>query len=114
MFHLDIHDKNWAWSNYLSARALAQADNVRSQLERIMERYEIELVTNTDERKFYENVRKALVCGYFMQVAHKEGEKGSYLTVKDNQVVALHPSCGLETQPEWVIFNEFALTTRPY
>lgn len=30
------------------------------------------------------------------------------------QVVALHPSCGLETQPEWVIFNEFALTTRPY
>ncbi|KAL5512431.1 PRP43 [Sanghuangporus baumii] len=110
----NMHDKNWAWSNYLSARALAQADNVRTQLERIMERFEIELLSTQDQRKFYENIRKALVCGYFMQVAHKEGEKGSYLTVKDNQVVALHPSCGLETQPEWVIFNEFALTTRPY
>lgn len=63
-----------------------QADNVRSQLERIMERYEIDLLSTQDERKFYLNVRMALVCGFFMQVAHKEGEKGSYLTVKDNQV----------------------------
>ena len=81
-----MHDKNWAWSNYLSARALAQADNVRTQLERIMERFEFELVTTQDQRKFYENIRKALVCGYFMQIAHKEGEKGNYTTIKDNQV----------------------------
>lgn len=59
---------------------------MRMQLERIMERYELPLVTTQDERKFYENVRRALVCGFFMQVAHKEGEKGAYLTVKDNQV----------------------------
>ena len=32
------------------------------------------------------------------------------------QVVGLHPSCGLDTQPfpEWVLFHEFVLTTRPY
>ena len=30
------------------------------------------------------------------------------------QVVSLHPSCGLDTQPEWVVFNEFVLTTQPY
>lgn len=30
------------------------------------------------------------------------------------QVVALHPSCGLDAQPEWVLFNEFVLTKRPY
>jgi pre-mRNA-splicing factor ATP-dependent RNA helicase DHX15/PRP43 len=29
-------------------------------------------------------------------------------------VVSLHPSCGLDTQPEWVLFNEFVLTTRAY
>ncbi|KAF8183541.1 hypothetical protein K438DRAFT_1975012 [Mycena galopus ATCC 62051] len=90
------HDKNWPWTHYLSARALEQADNVRKQLERMMERFGMELVSISDP------------------VAHKEGEKGSYLTVKDNQVVALHPLCGMETQPEWVIFNEFVLTTRPY
>ncbi|KAJ7796641.1 P-loop containing nucleoside triphosphate hydrolase protein [Mycena olivaceomarginata] len=108
------HDKNWAWTHYLSARALAQADNVCKQLERTMERFEVELVSLSDRLKLYQNVRQALVCGFFMQVAHKEGEKGNYLTVKDNQVVALHPSCGMDTQPEWVIFNEFVLTTRPY
>jgi len=30
------------------------------------------------------------------------------------QVVVLHPSCGLRTKPEWVLFNEFVLTTGPY
>jgi len=81
-----------------------------------MERFEIDLLSTDDMRKYYVNIRKALVCGFFMQVAHKEGtNKGAeYLTFKDNQSVALHPSCGLETQPEWVIFNEFVLTTRPY
>ncbi len=79
-----------------------------------MERYEIEFVTTQDERKMWQNIRKALVCGFFMQVAHKEGGKNNYLTVKDNQVVSLHPSCGLDSSPEWVVFNEFVLTTKPY
>lgn len=110
----DKFDKNWTWSNYVSGRALAQAENVRAQLQRNMERFELELMSISDEKKLYQSIRQALVCGFFMQVAHREGEKGSYLTVKDNQVVALHPSCGLDTQPEWVLFNEFVLTTRPY
>ena len=110
----DKHDKNWCWNNYLSARALMQAENVRSQLLRTMERYEIDLVTTQDERRLWTNIRKALVCGFFMQVARKEGKKNAYLTVKDNQVGQLHPSCGLDTSPEWIIFNEFVLTTRPY
>jgi len=136
VFFADLNDKNWAWNNYLSQRALAQAENVRNQIKRVMEKQDIDLISTSDQRNFYLNVRKALVCGFFMQVAHREGEKGNYLTVKDNQVwacaalarrsivltlntftfkvVALHPSCGLNTTPEWVIFNEFVLTTRPY
>ncbi|KAI0288751.1 P-loop containing nucleoside triphosphate hydrolase protein [Russula brevipes] len=112
----NLHERNWAWNNYISARSLSQADNVRAQLLRVMERLEIDVVTKSysDQTRHYVDIRKALVCGYFMHVAHKEGEKGSYLTVKDNQVVSLHPSCGLDTQPEWVLFNEFVLTTRPY
>ena len=85
-FSPDIHDKNWTWTHYLSHRALQQADNVRAQLQRTMERFDVDLVTLSDEKKLYTNIRKALVCGFFMQVAHKEGEKGNYLTVKDNQV----------------------------
>jgi len=86
---IDLDDKNWAWSNYLSGRALAQADNVRAQLQRNMEKYEVEIITIADEKKMHLAVRQALICGFFMQVAHKEGEKGNYLTVKDNQVRSL-------------------------
>ena len=82
----DKQDRNWAYMNYLSARALAQADNVRAQLERTMERYEIELISTNDIRKLHIGIRRALVCGFFMQVAHREGEKKGYVTVKDNQV----------------------------
>ncbi len=53
-----------------------------------MERLEIDLVTKSydDQIRHHVNIQKALVCGFFMQVAHKEGDKGSYITVKDNQV----------------------------
>ena len=90
---LDKSDKNWAFVNYVSARALAQAENVRAQLQRTMERFEIDLVSMEDVSKLYVQVRIALVCGFFMQVAHKEGEKGNYLTVKDNQVSRLVGFC---------------------
>ncbi|KAF5338261.1 hypothetical protein D9758_012853 [Tetrapyrgos nigripes] len=113
-YYQNKYDKNWTWQHYLSGRALQQAENVRTQLQRNMERSEIELLSIADQKKLYLGIRQVLVCGFFMQIAHKEGEKGNYLTVKDNQVVAFHPSCGLDTQPEWVLFNEFVLTKRPY
>lgn len=84
--YTDKLDRNWAYMNYLSGRALQQAENVRAQLERTMERYEIELISTSDERKLFAGIRKSLVCGFFMQVAHREGEKNGYITVKDNQV----------------------------
>ena len=93
LYVLDKHDKNWAFVNYVSARALAQAENVRAQLQRTMERFDIDLVSMEDASKLYVQVRIALVCGFFMQVAHKEGEKGNYLTVKDNQVSRLVGFC---------------------
>ncbi|KIK64276.1 hypothetical protein GYMLUDRAFT_161846, partial [Collybiopsis luxurians FD-317 M1] len=91
-----------------------QAENVRGQLSRNMEKFKVDCISLEDGRKRNTAIRQALVCGFFMQIAHREGEKGSYLTVKDNQVIALHPSCGLNVQPEWVLFNEFVLTKRPY
>lgn len=47
------------------------------------------------------------------QVAHLE-RTGHYLTIKDNQMVQLHPSTCLDHKPEWVIYNEFVLTTKNY
>ena len=83
----ESESKNWCWQNFLNARSLAQADNVRTQLKRSMERFDLELCSTAwEDKNYWNNIRQALTCGFFMQVAHKEGEKGSYLTVKDNQV----------------------------
>lgn len=83
----DLNDrKSWATQNFVSQRSLMEAENIRKQLERLMEQFAIRLVSHPDETMLYRNLRKALVCGFFMQVAHKEHVEGSYLTMKEDQV----------------------------
>lgn len=110
-----VNPKQWCHDHFLSLRALQSAENVRLQLRRIMEREEIEFVSVPfEDKKYYENIRRALVAGFFMQVAKKEGNSKTYMTVKDNQVVLLHPSTVLSQDSEWLIYNEFVLTTKNY
>jgi pre-mRNA-splicing factor ATP-dependent RNA helicase DHX15/PRP43 len=105
---------NWCYQNFLNYRSLKSADSVREQLSRIMVKLRVPLVsTDFADRAYYENIRKAIVEGFFMQVAHLE-RTGHYLTVKDMQVVGLHPSCCIDTKPTWVLYNEFVLTTKNF
>jgi len=107
-------DSNWCYDNFLSERSLRSAENVRTQLSKIMTRLSLKLVsTDFASKEYYINIRKALVEGFFMQVAHLE-RSGHYLTVKDNQVVQLHPSTGVDSKPEWVLYNEFVLTSKNF
>lgn len=107
-------DPQWCYENFINYRSLKSADNVRQQLARIMDRFNLKR-TSTDftSKDYYLNIRKALVEGFFMQVAHLE-RTGHYLTIKDNQIVQLHPSTCLDHKPDWVIYNEFVLTTKNY
>ena len=107
-------NQKWCFDNFLDQRSFKQADRVRDQLTRILKVQEIPLLsTEFTSRDYYNNIRKALTAGYFMQVAHQE-RTGHYLTVKDNQVVATHPSCVLDFKPEWILYNEFVLTTKNF
>jgi len=107
-------DAGWCSENFLSSRSLSNADNVRQQLQRILERLNVPLVsTPFDDPDYYVNLRKCILAGNFLQVAHLE-RGGSYLTVKDNQVVALHPSTVLDSKPPWVCYEDFVLTSRNF
>ncbi|OEL31910.1 putative pre-mRNA-splicing factor ATP-dependent RNA helicase DEAH2 [Dichanthelium oligosanthes] len=111
---LSDEDPQWCYENFINSRALKSADNVRQQLVRIMTRFNLKMCSaDFNSREYYVNIRKALLAGYFMQVAHLE-RTGHYLTVKDNQVVHLHPSNCMDHKPEWVIYNEYVLTTRNF
>eukprot|EP00605_Chrysophyceae_sp_TOSAG23-4_P001956 GSChrysophyteH1.ASY1.ANO1.2167.1 assembled CDS len=68
---------------------------------------------NFEAPDYYNNIRRCLSTGLFMQVAHLQ-RQGNYLTAKDHQVVAIHPSSVLNGKPQWVLFQEFVMTTRNY
>ncbi|XP_005178810.2 ATP-dependent RNA helicase DHX15 homolog [Musca domestica] len=113
-FKQSSEDPNWCYENFINFRSLKSADNVRQQLARIMDRFCLKRSsTEFTSKDYYVNIRKALVQGFFMQVAHLE-RTGHYLTIKDNQIVQLHPSTCLDHKPDWVIYNEFVLTTKNY
>lgn len=107
--------KQWCHQHFLSLRHLNSADNVRAQLKRIMESKGLELVsTPFEDRNYYTNIRRALLAGFFMQVAKRDNSAKVYHTIKDNQGVRLHPSTVLKTEYDWVVYNEFVLTSHQY
>jgi pre-mRNA-splicing factor ATP-dependent RNA helicase DHX15/PRP43 len=107
--------KQWCHEHFLSFRHLSSADSVRTQLKRIMETNGLDLIsTPFEDKNYYTNIRRALLTGFFMQVAMKESSGKLYRTVKDDQAVLIHPSTVLRTEFDWVVYNEFVLTSKQY
>lgn len=108
--------KKWCHEHFLSYRHLTSADNVRKQLLNIMSTHGLELMsTPFSDKNYYVNIRRALLTGFFMQVAMRESTNSKvYKTIKDNQLVMIHPSTVLESPYEWVVYNEFVLTSKQY
>ncbi|ANB16038.1 DEAH-box ATP-dependent RNA helicase PRP43 [Sugiyamaella lignohabitans] len=110
-----LNPSQWCYDHFLSLRSLQSADNVRFQLKRIMERNDLSLVsTPFEDKNYYNNIRKSLLSGYFMQVAKRMSSRKGYITVKDNQEVLIHPSTVIAQDSDWVLYNEFVLTTKNY
>lgn len=93
---------------------MTSAQNVRNQLIRTMEKMDLKIVSmNPSSPDYYVNIRKALLSGFYQQVAYKTS-KGYYITVKDIQIVTLHPSTVFQINPEWVMYHELILTTKNF
>lgn len=58
-------------------------------------------------------MKKCLLTGYFTQVGILQ-KNNVYLTIKDSQVVAIHPSCVLAHKPIFVLYHELVLTKKNY
>lgn len=106
--------KEWCYDNFLNYRTLQSADSVRLQLERQLQRSGLQVVAGDySQPDYYINIRKCLATGLFMQVAHLQ-RQGHYLTAKDHQVVAIHPSSVLDGKPAWIVFQDFVMTSRNF
>ncbi|KAH3685281.1 hypothetical protein WICPIJ_003755 [Wickerhamomyces pijperi] len=104
--------QKWCRDNFTSFRTLQQAQNIRKQLLRLMNQFDIPLnSTSQESSQFARNITRALLAGFFMQVAIKSGK--GYKTV-DGQDVLVHPSTVIPTSPEFLLYNELVLTSKTY
>lgn len=101
----------WCYENFVQIRSMKRARDIRDQLMGLMERVEIEMVSDAGN---VDSIRKAVTAGFFYHTARLQ-KNGSYKTVKNPQTVHIHPSSGLsEVMPRWVVYHELVLTTKEY
>lgn len=104
------HSLQWCYENFIQARSLRRARDVREQLEGLMARIEIELTSCEGDTV---PIRKAITAGYFYHTARLT--RSGYKTVKQQQSVFIHPNSSLhEEQPRWVIYHELVFTTKEF
>jgi len=100
----------WCYQNFLQARTMKRARDVREQIEGMMDRVEVDIKSTDDHAK----VRKAITSGFFYNTARLASE-GSYKTVKHNLSVLIHPSSCLHKEVKrWLIYFELVLTNKEY
>merc|ERR1711939_37039 len=105
----------WAKENFLQQRSLTRARDVRDQLARLCDRVEVDAGKTCGGQSNMEPIQKAITAGFFPHSARLQRDGQSYRTVKNGQVVYIHPSSVLiENQPKWVIYHELVLTSKEY
>jgi ATP-dependent RNA helicase DHX8/PRP22 len=101
----------WCFENFVQARSMKRAQDVRKQLVTIMDRYRLLLIS---AGKDYTIISKAIAAGFFTNAAKKDPQEG-YRTLVDQNPVYIHPSSALfNKNPEYVIYHELVLTTKEY
>jgi ATP-dependent RNA helicase DHX8/PRP22 len=88
----------WCFENFIQARGMKRAQDVRKQLLGYMDRYNQDVVSCG---KNYTKVRRALCGGLFRHAAKKDPQEG-YKTLVEGTPVYIHPSSSLfNKNPEW-------------
>eukprot|EP01063_Lacrimia_lanifica_P021372 TRINITY_DN2868_c0_g1_i1.p1 TRINITY_DN2868_c0_g1~~TRINITY_DN2868_c0_g1_i1.p1 ORF type:complete len:1164 (+),score=463.84 TRINITY_DN2868_c0_g1_i1:59-3550(+) len=100
----------WCFDNYLQARSLKRAEDVRKQLTGILEKHRLRI---TSAGRQVSRIQKAMTSGFFFHAAKRTSE--GYKTLADEQEVYIHPSSALAGKnPEWVIYHELVQTSKEY
>ncbi|KAK4145990.1 uncharacterized protein C8A04DRAFT_10200 [Dichotomopilus funicola] len=101
----------WCFENFIQARSMRRAKDVRDQIVKIMERHKHPIISCGRET---DRIRQSLCTGFFRNAARKDPQEG-YKTLTEGTPVYLHPSSALfGKQAEWVVYHELVLTTREY
>lgn len=101
----------WCFENFIQARQMRRAQDVRQQLLSIMERYRHKVISCGRDTT---TVRQTLCTGFFRNSARKDPQEG-YKTLIEHTPVYMHPSSALfGKNAEHVLFHTLVMTTKEY
>ncbi|KAJ8404825.1 hypothetical protein AAFF_G00332120 [Aldrovandia affinis] len=109
--------ERWCQDYLLSYSALQTADAIRSELTDILKRLELPISEPAFGTKSNTlNMKRALLAGYFMQIARDVDGSGNYFMLTHKHVAQVHPFSSYGTRahklglPEWVLFHEYTVS----
>ncbi|XP_067224199.1 putative pre-mRNA-splicing factor ATP-dependent RNA helicase DHX32 [Chanodichthys erythropterus] len=109
--------EQWCEDHFLSLAALQTADAIRSELTEILNRIELPVsLPDFGSKSNSLNIRRALLAGFFMQVARDIDGSGNYFMLTHKHVAQIHQLSGYGTEmhkknlPEWVLYHEHTLS----
>ncbi|CAK9003303.1 Probable pre-mRNA-splicing factor ATP-dependent RNA helicase DEAH5 (DEAH RNA helicase homolog PRP22) [Durusdinium trenchii] len=104
------YSKPWCYENFVQARSIGRARDIRKQLLGIMDRHRMPIESCG---KKFQAIQMAIASGFFTHTAKRDPQEG-YRTI-EGQPVFIHPGSALfNRNPEWVIYHELVLTTKEY
>ncbi|XP_047458334.1 putative pre-mRNA-splicing factor ATP-dependent RNA helicase DHX32 isoform X2 [Mugil cephalus] len=105
--------EKWCQDLYLNHAALLMADALRAELTDTLKRIELPIsVPAFGSRTNTVNIKRALLAGFFMQVARDVDGSGNYFILTHKHVAQIHPLSGYGPKspklglPDWVLFHE--------
>lgn len=115
------YSSQWCQDNFVQYKTLKRAKNVREQLEKLCSGAgllgaSVEALDLSPEEKTL-RIQKAIVAGFFTNIARLAKMGDSYRTMKKNQMVSIHPSSTIYKQkppPKLILYHELVLTSKEY
>ncbi|XP_051981130.1 ATP-dependent RNA helicase DQX1-like [Xyrauchen texanus] len=110
-------DEIWCRTNFLNVSALRLAVVIRAELLEVMQRIELPVSPPAFGcQDNSTNIKRALISGFFLKVAHDVDGLGNYLLLTHHHVAHLHPfssylcRCPRPNPPNWVLYHDFTIS----
>ncbi|KAM4599030.1 putative pre-mRNA-splicing factor ATP-dependent RNA helicase DHX32 [Fundulus diaphanus] len=107
------NEEKWCQDFYFNHAALLTADALQTELTDTLKRIELPISAPAfGSRGNTVNIKRALLAGFFMQVARDVDGSGNYFILTHKHVAQIYPLSGYGAKspklglPEWVLFHE--------
>jgi len=103
--------QQWCYENFVNSQNMTTVMDIRRQLRDICLHQGMTMKSCGHN---YNNVRKCLSTGFFMNAAELQND-GKYITLSTRRPVSIHPSSVLfKSKPSYIIYNDLVQTSNCY